>query len=300
MRAVKQRRAEPLSSDVIRTALARFLRDGDRYVLTQLVRFGNLPGPNPNEGLAMAFGDELLKHGQASDRMLRELLVDERQAPGQSGEAYLPYLGAHVAASRVNAGFDVTASWALLYELGGDARKVVRDGVVSGLVRLGIEGDAEALLRQLAGWTNGFLQTAVAIEALTRRAVLEKLADPAPLIERFEEATNLAENAGRAQERSQGRRRLLEVLAQVLPEAAARHPAFLGWLTGRASTQHPEIRACFEQALLGLNKAGLMAADLDRLRAALDKAAPPRRDPKTYVGTTRGRGRKAQRRAERK
>ena len=291
-----------IRSEALLQALDRALTSSDRRVLQLLVRHGNLPGTRPNHDLAAAFGDELAARGKVTDAFVRELCeVDEMRAQGNSGEAFLPLAGAHALASRILAGYDPKGSWRALAELAADTRKVVRDGVIAALTRLAMAtpGAADEIMRKLGEWTTGFLPAAVALEMLAQRDVLERLTDVDALVARLEESTSLAEHASRAEERTQGRRRLLEVLGDVLPKFGARVPRVLAWLIERASLKQPEVRVAFEAALLGLTRAGIAHGDLDPLRRVLDDSAPPRRDPTTYVGTTRGRGRKAQRRSSR-
>lgn len=295
---MKRSETTTLRSEALRDALDRTIASGDRYLFSLLVRHGNLPGPRPNEELAAAFGDELAARGAAADRVIAELVgMDETRARGTSAEAFLPYVGAHALGARIARKYDERRSADALEEMAGDARKVVRDGVVATLVRLAPKLD---LPTRLASYFEGFLQAAVALEAMSNRDVLDRIADPTDLLERLDEATTLAEKAGRAAERTQGRRRLLEVLGMTIPVFATRYPAVVAWVGGRATTKQPELRVAFEEALTALTRAGAPTETLDTLRHALDGSAAPRRDPTTYMGPTRGRGRKANRRAERK
>lgn len=287
-----------LRSAAVVKALAQAIETEDRHLFALLVRLGDLPGPRPNDDLAAAVGVALAATGSRGDHLLRELLaVDEARASGTSGEAYLPYVAAHTLAARIARDFDVRNGWTALEELAGDARKVVRDGVVSALIGL---SDREDLAARFATWMDGYLQAAVALEVLSDRAALDRVANPDDIIARLDDATTLAEDAPRAAERSQGRRRLLEVIEITIPRFAARFAQTLDWLAKRAATKQPEIRAALEKALLGLDKKGLVDAKLDPIRKALDASRPLRRDPTDYRGPTRGRGRKAHRRGERK
>jgi hypothetical protein len=296
-------KSSPLRNDAIKRSLDLALTSPDRRLFVLLAQHGNLPGPRPNHELAEAIGGELVARGQISDALIREMLsLDERQAPGTSSQVFLLMVGAHALASRIQAGFDERASFEALEELAGDARKVVRDGVVSALERLAVDkkGDAAALLARLASWSGGFLQAAVVLEAFTRRPVLDQLHDAAGLVAFFDAAADLVENASRAEERTQGRRRLLEVFEQSLPPAAMRFPAVMSWFGQRGSHQQPELRQALEHALDRLRKLGADDTALDPIRQAIDASAPPLRDPTHYKGPTRGRGRKAERRGVRR
>lgn len=287
-----------LRSEAVIKALSAALSSEDRHLFALLVRLGDLPGPRPNADLAAAFASALAETGVKGEKLLRELLsFDEHRAAGTSGEAYLPYVAAYVLAARIARDYDPRGSWDTLEALAGDTRKVVRDGVVGALIGL---APREDLAARFVSWTDGFLQAAVAIEALADRAVLDRVSDPEDVIARLDEALTLAEDAPRAAERSQGRRRLLEILEISIPRIAPRFPAVLDWFVKRSATKNPEIHAALEAALLRFGSSGLDNTALDPLRRALDASIPPRRDPNSYRGPTRGRGRKAQRRGERK
>ena len=107
-------------------------------------------------------------------------------------------------------------------------------------------------------------------------------------------------DASRSLTRSQGRRTLLTVLGQVLPPYIQRFPDRMDWLLAQIGGRDPDVREMWEHALVGMEKISVPGGSLDALRGALDGSRDKRRDPKGYVGSTRGRGRKAERRAERK
>ncbi len=296
-------KSSPLRNESLKQSLDLALVSSDRRFFSLLGRHGNLPGPRPNHELAEAIGDELVARGRASDPLISEMLsLDERQAPGTSSQAFLLVVGAHALASRIQAGFDERDSFAALEGLAEDARKVVRDGVVAALERLAThkKADAGALLTKLDPWSQGFLQAAVVLEAFSRRTVLDQLHEGEGLVSFFNAAADLVENASRAEERSQGRRRLLEVIEQSLPPAAMRFPAVMSWFVQRGASQQPELRLALEHALDRLRKLGGDDAALDPIRQAIDASAPPLRDPTHYKGPTRGRGRKAERRGVRR
>lgn len=295
--------ASPLRHEALRQALGRALESRDRHVFRVLVSLGNLPGPRANEAVAQAFADELASHGGAAEPLLREMAtLDERQAAGTSAEIFLVYVAAQTFAARILRGFDVAGGYRDLELLAGDPRKVVRDGVISALRRLATakDGAADALVTKLAAFADGFLGAAVALEALADRAVLDRIGDHDALAQRLDEATTLVEDAPRSAERSQGRRRLLEVLAETLPSFAQRVPAVRAWLLPRLATKQPELRAAFEDVVRRLQKAGATNETLAELRAALDRSRAPLRDPTHFKGPTRGRGRKAEGRTQRR
>gem|GEM_PF-383148 len=294
--------APTLRSDQIRLALDEAIARGDQRFFSLLSRHGNLPGPQPNTDLAAAVGDLLASRREAQALVRQMLVLDEREAPGQSPQIFLIMVAAQALAARIIAKIDVDGSWQELQVLAGDPRKLVRDGVVRALERVAVQQGGGAALARLAAWTDGFLQAAVALEALALRPVLDRMqpSDVGELLARLDETATLAEEARRADERTQGRRRLLEALADALPPIAARFPDALAWLAGRATTQQPELRQAIELCLVGLKRHSLTDDALDPIRKALDGSVPPLRDPTHYKGPTRGRGRKAQRREQRR
>ncbi|MCS6900479.1 MAG: hypothetical protein RMJ98_12655 [Myxococcales bacterium] len=295
---------QSLRNDPIRLSLDEALTTGSPLRLFSLLgRYGGLPGPRPNLDLAIAVGDLLASYQGGAQRLLDAMAsLDEREAPAQSPQIFLLIVAAQTFAGRVLVGYEVDRSWQGLQDLAGDPRKPARDGVVHALERLGAKLGGDVLVERLAPWMDGFLQAAVGVEALARRPVLDRLPLSAQgaLSGRLEEAIRLAEGARRSDERTQGRRRLLEALAQFLPPILARNPGLLPWLQGWLTAEQPELRETFERCLSGLRRHGLGDDALDPLRGALDTSRPPLRDPTHYKGPTRGRGRKAQRREQRR
>jgi hypothetical protein len=293
----------PLRNELIARALDQALASGDRRVVALLAHAGGIPGPRPNVELAAAVGDELARAGGAgADALLDTFLAfDEQAAHGRSPEAFLPYVAAFVLVARLGRGKGVEGAWAALHGLAGDARAVVREGVAAALARAATSrpGFAAEFVGRASTWTDGFLHAAVALEAFATKAFLEAPLDVEALRERLDEAIALAENAPRSAERSQGRRRLLEVVERALAPLVLRHRSLVPWLRGKLGTQQPEVRAAFEGLITRLPRAGAPLDVLEPLRAELDRSAPPRRDPTTFRGPTRGRGRKAQGRSAR-
>ncbi|MCC6643998.1 MAG: hypothetical protein IT374_00285 [Polyangiaceae bacterium] len=285
-----------LKSEQLRAALDRYLASGDRLVFSLLTRHGGLPGPKPNHELAAAFASELLGRGRAGDGVLRELLAgDADTVRATLPVVFLPVVGAHALAARLAAGFDARASAAALSDLASDVRKVVRDGVVAALV--GVAGRVDLL--GVPELREGFLAKSVLLEALSTRSVCDRVARPAELVALLDAAATEIVDAPRSSERSQGRRRLLEAIGETAP-VFFRFPEARAWLIGAAGTPSPELRLALERVVSTVQRQGVASSELDPVRAALDASAPTRRDPLSYKGPTRGRGRKRDRRAERK
>ncbi len=286
----------PLKSEQLRGALDRFIASGDRLVFSLLTRHGGLPGPKPNHELAAAFASELLTRRRDADPVLRELLAgDADTVRATLPSIFLPVVAAHALAARLVAGVDARGSAEALSELASDVRKVVRDGVVAALVGASARLDLFAIpeLR------DGFLAKSVLLEALSVRAVCDRVARPDELVSLLDAAASEIVDAPRSAERSQGRRRLLEALGESVP-VFFRFPEVRAWLVEVSRTESPELRGALEQAVSAVQRHGASNTELDPVRAALDAAAPKRRDPLSYKGPTRGRGRKRDRRAERK
>lgn len=288
--------ATPLKSEQLRSALDRYLASGDRLVFSLLTRHGGLPGPKPNHELAAAFASELLTRRRDADRVLRELIDGDADTVRASlPSVFLPVVAAHAFAARLVAGLDARGSAAALSDLASDVRKVVRDGVVAALVA----SSARLDLLQVPELREGFLAKSVLLEALSMRVVCDRVTSPDELVALLDAAATEVVDAPRSAERSQGRRRLLEALGEALP-SFFRFPEVRTWLVGAAKTESPELREALERAVSAVQRQGASNADLDPVRAALDDSAPKRRDPLSYKGPTRGRGRKRERRGERK
>lgn len=295
---------QSLRNDHIRLALEEAISGNSTQRLFSLLsRHGGLPGPRPNFDLAAAVGDQIASHRAGAQQLLDKMArLDEREAPGQSAQAFLLIAAAHTLGACVLMGYQTDRAWQGLQELAGDARKVARDGVVSTLERVGARLGGDTLIEHLAPWTDGFLQSAVALEVLARRPVMDRtpLQATEALSERLGEMVDLAEEARRSDERTQGRRRLLEGIAEFLPPLLARHQGLLPWFQERLATQQPELRESFERCVQSLKRYALSDETIDPLRQALDGSRAPLRDPTHYKGPTRGRGRKAQRREQRR
>jgi hypothetical protein len=66
-------------------------------------------------------------------------------------------------------------------------------------------------------------------------------------------------------------------------------------LASWAETKDPALREVVAGILASPKLAGRYAAEVTRARGALAATEAPRRDPRTYVGPTRGRGTKRRR-----
>jgi hypothetical protein len=294
---------EGVRSEALQKALSKALESDDRHFFALLARMGNLPSPRPNLDLAMALGDELRARGRAADALVREMgSLDDGHAPGNRPEVFMLFVAGHVYGSRLLHGEDKQGSWRALSELAGDARKPVRDGAITALIRYAAarEENAANVVAMFAEWTDGFLQASVALTVLADRSVSDRIHDEGAVAARVAEAYACVANAGRADERSQGRRRLIEALGETIPELSVRFVAVFDGLLELAQHPHVELRPVLEVCLERFTKLGVKAERLDELRRTVDASRPQLRDPTHYRGTTRGRGRKAEGRSDAK
>ncbi len=216
--------------------------------------------------------------------------MDAERAPAKSAAEFLPIVGAYSLVARCRADMAAASEFSRLRALAEDGRYLVRDGV-----RLALEGIAadrgDEFAARLADWTNGYLAAAVAIEALASRSWLDAVKSPDDLFLRLDEAFSLVEDAPRADQRSQGYRTLLKALSEAPARILDRFPqATLAWLETRAATEHVELRGALSALIDRARGRGHGAGKFERLEQMLAASAPPRRDPKTYVGPTRKRG----------
>jgi hypothetical protein len=281
-------------------ALTKALDDaigGDARSLYELLaRVGGLPGPRANEGVVTAFAAECLARGKAADKLVTAMAtLDVDAAPGASKYEILPMCG--VAALGARASTDATAVRALatLHDAAEDLRYRVRERVIEALGRIG-EARGEALVHDLASWMDGFFHAAAVLEALCDAKWLARIAHADTVVARLDEAFVLAKDAPRAAARYPGFKALLDALAKAPAEAAARFGVPVFDLMERwSATKDPVLRELVTKNAGAAKLAGRYADQVARVKAALTSTEAPRRDPRTYVGPTRGRGRKRSR-----
>jgi len=269
------------------SALARRSYDA---LFALLRRLSGLPGPRANEPLARAFAAEVARAGPDTDELVRALCaVGPAHAPAGTDGEFLAMVGAACIGARLAESPDA-ALIEQLRALADDPRHRIRESVARALVEASrAHGDALALL--LSAWTDGYLGATVALEALTARVWLDRARSAQPALDRLEEAFGLAEGAARADQRSQGYRALVKVLAEAPARLLDRFPReTLVWLESKAGTPDVALRAALSALLPTARSRGHGAPSLEKFEQVLAESAPPRRDPKTYVGPTRKRG----------
>jgi hypothetical protein len=140
---------------------------------------------------------------------------------------------------------------------------------------------------------DGYFHAAAVLEALADPKWLNRITNPDALLARLDEAFELLKGAPRAAARYPGFKALLDALYKAPAEAAMRFGVPVFDLLARWSTsKDPVMREIVEKNLSAPKLAGRYAAEISRTRAALTATEPARRDPRTYVGPTRGRGKK--------
>jgi hypothetical protein len=278
-------------------ALTRALDDavaGDARALYELLaRVGGLPGPRANAGVVLAFANECVARGPKADALVAQMAtLDVDAAPGASKYEIIPMCG--VAALGARAASDAAAMRALatLHDCAEDLRFRVRDEVAEALARIG-EARGEALAHDLASWMDGYFHAAAVLRALADPRWLTRIASGDVVIARLDEGFELLKNAPRATARYPGFKSLLEIMKVAPVEAAARFGVPVFDLLARwSAAKDPVLREIVSKVLSAPKLAGRFAAEVARTRGALQATEAPRRDPRSYVGPTRGRGKK--------
>lgn len=277
-------------------SLDEALAGNPREFFEQLSRKSGLPGPRPNFSLALAVAEQIAAQGKQGNALTRELCgMDETRAPADTSREILPVVGALTLAARYKANIDSKRALAALHTMADDERRLVREAVVLALRHIAKASD-ESFFETLSPWMDGYLQSVAVLDTLSDRHVLERMTKSEPILARLDDAFRLIEEAPRAHRRMQGHRVLVRVLGEAPAAVMVKFPdEIAAFLTERATTKSPDIRASVEKAIDRARKAGLREGRVEGALEALDESAPPRRDPLTDVGPTRGRGRRRRR-----
>jgi hypothetical protein len=280
-------------SDALTKALDEALTGDARPLYELLARVGGLPGPRANAGVVLAFANECAAKGKRADKLVTQMAtIDVDAAPGATKYEIIPMCG--VAALGARAAADPTAMRALatLHDCAEDLRFRVRDGVADALARIG-EQRGEPLVHDLASWMDGYFHASAVLRALSDPRWLTRISSATAVIERLDEGFELLKNAPRAAARYPGFKSLVEALIVAPAEAAARFgvPVF-ELLTRWSTNKDPALREIVTRVLASPKLMGRFAEEVARARGALTATEAPRRDPRSYVEPTRGRGRK--------
>jgi hypothetical protein len=260
-----------------------------------LVRGSRLPGARPNLELADRFASACASRGGAADTLAIALAtLDADRAPGATELEFLPMCGVVAAGARgASDPSSVPRMLGVLEAAAEDLRWRVREAVPSALARIGaIRG--QALLEDVLPWMDGFFPATAVLLAVARSEWLSRLDDPTLVLARLTQAFELARNAERSAERYPGYKALIVALGACPAALAARFgsPAF-DVLVRMGDVKEPMLREAITKNLEITRLARRFPTDVARVRRALEASAPVARDPRSYVGPTRRRGRRS-------
>ncbi len=282
--------------DPLSAALDEAQKGQPRALYDRLTRGSRLPGPEANLELAAAFGALCSARGKAVDGVISTMVrLDADAAPGGTELEFLPMCG--VAAAGARAAKDAGARGKMLAELhdaAEDLRWRVRKMVSSALIDLGATSGA-ALFDDLDPWFDGYFHAAAVVEALADTRWLSQIHEPAPAVEALDRAFDLACAASRSASRYPGFKALVEALSASPVAVALRFgvPVFDMLERWVAASSDPALREIVDQVARSPRLKGRFRDEVAKVLALLASSAPPRRDPRTYMGRTRGRGKRS-------
>jgi hypothetical protein len=262
-----------------------------------LARNSGLPGIRTSEGLLTAFAETASARGEAADKMLEAAAaLDPDMAQGGTGYEFVPMCALLALAERA-ARDDKAVPRALdaFHRGAEDLRFRVRDLVPRCIARVG-EVHGTKVIDELGRFTDGFFHAAAVLKSFSFQGWLSAIDDGAKVIARLDEAFALVKDAPRSAARYPGHKELIAALGTAPAIVAARFgvPVF-DMLAAWSRVKDPVLREVVAQNLGGSKLTGRHAQELERVRRVLDETAPPRRDPNTDFGPTRGRGQKRRR-----
>lgn len=284
--------SEGLRSEALSLALKEAAGGSPVRLYKQLGLVSGLPGTRMNVPVAVAFANECATHGKAGQRLARTMAtLDADEAPGATQLEFLPVCG--VLALGVCAAAEPTLrkdALAILHDAAEDPRFRVREAVILALARLG-EKMGDALVHEVATWTNGYFQAAAALSGMASAPWISAIDDVEAVTARLGEAFELARDAPRSAARWPGRKQLVEVLAAAPAALAARFgvPIF-DQLVAWSNVELPELREAIAANLKKGPLASRYATEILRVEAALETSKPKPRDPTIIVHGTRRRG----------
>lgn len=303
------RAVEGLKNEALRAALqSAAANPGRAYeALAQLLaKSGGLPGLRPNLTLAAGFGSEVAQLRERHVTTLLDQLASEDAAP-DTPRAFLPVAAAHGYAQCLVVGsssLDAESGWRGLQLLAADERAPVRTGACSALSAFAShDGHVDLLLERAQMWLDeqdrelSYGAVASVIEVLSDSRLIGAFRDHAALFAFLSSVLERVADAPRSASRSDGRRRVLRALPNMLASlvataraAAAGSGEWFREVCG--ATRDPELRAVLSQALQRMAelKNAPPRAAIDELRAALEASQKPLRDAaRVRPGTGRGR-----------
>ncbi len=272
--------AGPIEDDRLARALTEAKASGRvQRLLDELERLSGLPSPRPNVGAAHAMALAMITDSKWGSTLARAW-----------AELHLPHVRHVLAfyfAERALTGDQESRDD--LLALAEDEEHVVRQGSQAAL---------EFLLRQqrkldgLQAWADSLLGAHILLEALTAKEVLQGVSDAAAVLEFLARAFDLADDAPRSAERSQGLRLLRSALPRQIARVIGRFPEGLEWLEGLTSRKNVETREIVRQALAQLKSTRVGDAGTRDITAKLNASEPIPRNIARVVQGMRGRGKK--------
>jgi hypothetical protein len=211
----------------------------------------------------------------------------------------------HGYAQRIVAGADEEACWRGLQLMAADERAPVRMGASDALALLAArEGGTDELVRRAESWLDdpdrelSYGAVATVLEVLSASQLIASVREADVLQSFLARVMDTAADAPRSASRSDGRKRVLRSLPNMLANyvAAARASQdSAAWFSQECERMRdPELRSVLSQALQRMAdlKNAPPRAQIDELRAALSGSQKPLRDP-TRVRPGSGRGRRS-------
>lgn len=256
-----------------------------------------LPGPRMNLQLALDFAANCARLGAKTDRLtlaMAEAPADE--ARGASPKEFLSVCGVLSIAARAAGDRTVRSRAITLFEeRADDPRFRVREAIPLALSMLGAKM-GEDLLPEVASWSDRYFHAAAVILALRDPAWLETF--PVQSFEGpidFVEASfRLVTNAPRSAARYPGYKALVEALG-VVPNALCKRfglPMFERLAALAEKLSQPELREAILKNLDDTQLKKPFAAEIKRVKDAVEGSKTPPRDPTRIVAGMRGRGKK--------
>jgi hypothetical protein len=246
-----------------------------------------------NVELVAAFAEACRAIGGRGDPIalaMARLPADE--APGATALEFLPVCGVHAIGARAAADPGVRAAMvAELHSHADDLRFRVRDAVVEALAGVGAAA-GDALVHDVASWMDGYFHATAVLRALATSRWLAAVDGVDAVVARLGDAFALARDAPRAAARWPGYKALVEALGhEPVPLAAQFGVPVFDELARWAATRDPTLRETVAEVLRSKKLAGKFAAEIARVRAALEDHRPAPRNPDHDVGRTRDRSR---------
>jgi hypothetical protein len=292
------RRREPRDGGgALELGIEHAIGGNTRPLFTLLARTSGLPGVRPNAAMVVQFARACASRGAVADVLaVRMATLDAGVAPGATELEFLPMCGVAAIGQRAADDAGVRPRMlAVLHDAAEDLRFRVRDAVPDALGRIG-ERAGDALVAELRPWMDGYFQASAVLRALGHPAWLATVRDAPPVLELLEVAFALARDAERSVARYPGHKALVEVLGTTPGALAARLGVPIFDLLERwSAVKDPVLRDVVARNIEGSRLAGRYAGEVARVKKALAATEPARRDPNTYVGPTRGRGKKRKR-----